>query len=188
MPTTYEPREIEPRWRRRWEDDGLYVATPDPDKPKHYALVMFPYTSGDLHIGHWYNFGIADSHARYKRMQGYNVLEPIGFDSFGLPAEEAAISRNIHPRDWTMANIERMEQQLKTMGAMYDWSREIATCVPEYYRWNQWFFLKFLENDLAYRAKAPANWCPHCQTTLANEQVLDGRCERCETVVSRRDL
>jgi leucyl-tRNA synthetase len=184
----YQAREIERRWQAEWEASGLYQVHDDPSRPKYYALVMFPYTSGDLHIGHWYNFGPADTHARYQRMRGHNVLFPIGFDAFGLPAEEAAIRNNIHPFTWTLNNIRRMEGQLKTIGAMYDWSREIATCLPEYYRWNQWFFLKFLENGLAYRAKAPANWCPHCQTVLANEQVVDGRCERCETIVTRRDL
>jgi leucyl-tRNA synthetase len=184
----YRPQEIERRWQAEWERSGIYRVDEASARPKHYALVMFPYTSGDLHIGHWYNFAPADTHARYKRMRGFNVLEPIGFDAFGLPAEEAAISHGIHPHTWTMSNIRRMEAQLKTIGAMYDWSREIATCLPEYYRWNQWLFLRFLEHGLAYRSFAPANWCPHCQTVLANEQVLDGRCERCETMVSRRDL
>jgi leucyl-tRNA synthetase len=184
----YQPQEIERRWQAEWEASGLNRATENGARPKYYALIMFPYTSGDLHIGHWYNFAPADAHARYKRMRGYDVLFPIGFDAFGLPAEEAAINNGIHPYTWTLNNIRRMEGQLKTIGAMYDWSREIATCQPEYYRWNQWFFLKFLERGLAYRAKAPANWCPHCQTVLANEQVVDGRCERCDTIVTRRDL
>ncbi len=188
MADRYQPLEVERRWQEEWERSGLYRVDDNSDRPKYYALVMFPYTSGDLHIGHWYNYSPADAHARYKRMRGYNVLEPIGFDAFGLPAEEAAINRGIHPHTWTMANIERMEKQLKTIGAMFDWSREIATCLPDYYRWNQWFFLKFLERGLAYRARAAANWCPHCQTVLANEQVNDGRCERCDTVVTRRDL
>jgi leucyl-tRNA synthetase len=188
MADRYQPLEVERRWQEEWERSGLYRVDDASDRPKYYALVMFPYTSGDLHIGHWYNYSPADTHARYKRMRGYNVLAPIGFDAFGLPAEEAAINHGIHPFKWTMANIERMEQQLRTIGAMFDWSREIATCMPEYYRWNQWFFLKFLERGLAYRAKAPANWCPHCQTVLANEQVNDGRCERCDTVVTRVDL
>ncbi|HYU18179.1 MAG TPA: leucine--tRNA ligase, partial [Chloroflexota bacterium] len=188
MPRKYEPQEIEPRWQRRWEDDGLYVSTPRSDKPKYYALVMYPYTSGDLHVGHWYNFGVADAHARYKRMQGFNVLMPFGFDAFGLPAENAAIDSGVHPFTWTMRNIERMEQQTRTIGGVYDWSKEVATCLPEYYTWNQWLFLKFYERGLAYRAKAPVNWCPKDQTVLANEQVIDGRCERCETPVVRRDL
>ncbi len=184
----YQPTEIEPRWQRRWEDDGLYVAAVDSERPHYYALVMFPYTSGDLHIGHWYNFGIADAHARYKRMQGFNVLMPMGFDAFGLPAENAAISQGTHPHAWTMRNIERMERQIRSIGGVYDWSKELATCLPEYYRWNQWFFLKFYEQGLAYRATAPVNWCPQDQTVLANEQVVDGACERCGTAVIRRDL
>src|SRR5665647_3896017 len=184
----YDPAEAEPRWRAWWEQQGIHRVKEDLSKPKHYALVMFPYTSGDLHVGHWYNFALADSHARYKRMRGYNVFEPIGFDSFGLPAEEAAIKHGIHPFTWTMANIQNMTNQLKTIGAMYDWDRSLATCVPEYYRWNQWFFLQFYKRGLAYRAKAPANWCPHCQTTLANEQVEEGVCWRCGTPVVRRDL
>lgn len=188
MAEKYQAREVEKRWQAEWERSGLYRVTEQSDKPKYYSLVMFPYTSGDLHIGHWYNFGPADTHARYKRMRGYNVLAPIGFDAFGLPAEEAAINHGIHPFKWTMDGIGKMENQLKTIGAMYPWDREIATCLPEYYRWNQWLFLKFLERGLAYRKKAPAVWCPHCQTTLANEQVLNGRCERCDTVVTHRDL
>jgi leucyl-tRNA synthetase len=188
MADRYQPLEVERRWQEEWERSGLYRVDDNSDRPKYYALVMFPYTSGDLHIGHWYNYAPADTHARYKRMRGFNVLEPIGFDAFGLPAEEAAINHGIHPFTWTMANIERMKGQIKTIGAMFDWSRELATCMPEYYRWNQWLFLQFLERGLAYRAKAPANWCPHCQTVLANEQVIDGRCERCDTVVTRRDL
>ncbi len=188
MADKYNPREIEPKWQARWEAAGLYRVDLHAPAPKYYALVMFPYTSGDLHIGHWYNFAPADTHARYKRMRGYNVFLPIGFDAFGLPAEEAAIKHGIHPYVWTRQNIERMTAQLKSMGAMYDWSHSLATCDPEYYRWNQWFFLQFYKRGLAYRAKAPANWCSHCQTVLANEQVLDGLCERCGTPVIRRDL
>ncbi|MSQ24629.1 MAG: leucine--tRNA ligase [Chloroflexi bacterium] len=188
MAEKYRAAEVERRWQAEWERSGLYKVADQSDRPKYYSLVMFPYPSGDLHIGHWYNFAIADSHARYKRMRGFQVLEPMGFDAFGLPAEEAAINRGIHPFRWTMDSIKRMEVQLKAIGAMYDWDREIATCLPEYYRWNQWLFLKFLEKDLAYRAQAPAVWCPHCQTTLANEQVVAGRCERCDTVVTRRLL
>jgi len=150
--------------------------------------VMYPYPSGDLHIGHWYNYAPADVFARFKRMQGYNVMHPIGFDAFGLPAEGAAIKHGIHPFTWTVRNIERMRVQLRSLGAVFDWSREVATCFPEYYKWNQYFFLKFYEKGLAYKAKAPANWCPSCNTVLANEQVIDGRCERCGTEVTRRDL
>ncbi|MCC6174369.1 MAG: leucine--tRNA ligase [Chloroflexi bacterium] len=187
-PAKYEPVEFETRWQQRWAEDGLYIASTDSDRPKYYALVMFPYTSGDLHIGHWYNFGIADAHARYKQMQGFNVLMPMGFDAFGLPAENAAIKQGTHPHAWTMKNIERMTGQVKTIGGVYDWSKTLATCLPEYYRWNQWFFLKFYEKGLAYRAQAPVNWCPNDQTVLANEQVVDGRCERCGALVVRRDL
>jgi leucyl-tRNA synthetase len=188
MAERYDPQAIERKWQARWEAEGLYEADLNAPASKYYALVMFPYTSGDLHIGHWYNFAPADTHARFQRMRGYNVFLPIGFDAFGLPAEEAAIKHGIHPYTWTRQNIERMTGQLKTIGGMYDWSHTLATCDPEYYRWNQWLFLQFYERGLAYRTKAPANWCPHCQTVLANEQVVDGACERCETPVVRRDL
>jgi leucyl-tRNA synthetase len=184
----YNPREIEEKWQQRWAEDRLYEVREDSTKPKWYALTMFPYTSGDLHIGHWYAMAPSDVHARFKRMQGYNVLHPMGFDAFGLPAENAAISRGIHPFTWTMQNIENMRRQLKSMGAIYDWDREVITCLPEYYKWTQWFFLKLYENGLAYRGKAPVNWCPRCQTVLANEQVVDGCCERCGAIVSHRDL
>src|SRR3954451_16550393 len=188
MAERYNPQAIERKWQARWEAEGLYRTDLADGADKYYALVMFPYTSGDLHIGHWYNFAPADAHARFMRMRGRHVFLPIGFDAFGLPAEEAAIKNNIHPYTWTRANIERMTAQLKNIGGMYDWSHTLATCDPEYYRWNQWFFLKFYERGLAYRAKATANWCPHCQTVLANEQVVDGACERCGTAVTRRDL
>jgi len=188
MMAKYNPQEIEKKWQRRWAEDKLYQVGEDNAKPKWYALTMFPYTSGDLHIGHWYAMAPSDVHARFKRMQGYNVLHPMGFDAFGLPAENAAISRGIHPFVWTMQNIENMRRQLKSIGAIYDWGREVITCLPEYYKWTQWFFLKLYENGLAYRGKAPVNWCPKCQTVLANEQVVDGSCERCGTAVTRRDL
>jgi len=185
----YNPREIEPKWQQRWAADHLYEVGEDAPGPKWYGLTMFPYTSGDLHIGHWYAMAPSDVHARFKRMQGYNVLHPIGFDAFGLPAENAAIKRGIHPFVWTMQNIERMRPQLRSMGAIYDWSREVVTCLPDYYKWTQWFFLKLYQAGLAYRAKAPVNWCPDCQTVLANEQVVgEGVCERCETQVTRKDL
>lgn len=185
----YDAHEIDAKWQARWEADHLYEASDDDPRPKWYALTMFPYTSGDLHVGHWWAESPADTHARYMRMRGYNVLRPMGFDSFGLPAENAAIERNIHPQTWTMDNIERMRGQLKTLGAIYDWRREVITCLPEYYKWNQWFFLKFYEKGLAYRAQAPVNWCEHDQTTLAREQVLsDGTCERCGNPVYQRDL
>ena len=188
MAEKYNPLEIEKKWQAKWAEDKLYYAKDDDPRPKWYALTMFPYTSGDLHIGHWYAMAPSDVHARFKRMQGFNVLHPIGFDSFGLPAENAAIKRGIHPFTWTMKNIENMRRQLKTMGAIHDWSREVITCLPEYYKWTQWFFLKLFEAGLAYRTKAPVNWCPSCQTVLANEQVVDGFCERCDSAVIRRDL
>ena len=184
----YDPSRIEPAWQRRWEQDDRDVARIDQDRPKWFYLTMFPYTSGDLHIGHWYAEAPADTQARFRRMSGYNVLRPFGYDSFGLPAENAAIEADAHPLRWTEENIAHMRSQLKTMGCIFDWTKEIATYRPDYYRWNQWFFLKFLERGLVYRAKVPANWCPSCQTVLANEQVEDGACERCQTPVTKRDL
>ena len=186
----YDPAAIEPKWQRRWEDEGLHRARIDPGRPKHYFLTMLPYPSGDLHIGHWYTMTPSDARARYLRMKGYNVLYPIGFDSFGLPAENAAISRNVHPKEWTYANIDRMRRQLRSMGAMWDWQREATSSDPEYYRWTQWFFLKLLAGGLAYRSHAAVDFCPNCNTTLAREQVVgEGRhCERCATPVIKRDL
>ena len=188
MVARYNPQEIETKWQQRWVEDRLYEVTEGSARPKYYALTMFPYTSGDLHIGHWYAMAPSDVHARFKRMQGYNVLHPMGFDAFGLPAENAAIRRGIHPFTWTMQNIDNMRRQLQSIGAIYDWSREVVTCLPEYYKWTQWFFLKLYEAGLAYRDKAPVNWCSNCQTVLANEQVVQGFCERCGTLVVRRDL
>ena len=188
MTERYNPAEVEKKWQAKWEADGLYQST-DGDRQKFYFLTMLPYTSGDIHVGHWYAMAPADTAARYRRMRGLNVFFPIGFDAFGLPAENAAIRQGIHPHKWTYDNIDNMRRQLKTMGAMFDWTSETISSDPEYYRWNQWFFLKFLEKGLAYRALAPANWCPSCQTVLANEQVLpDGACERCHTAVIQRDL
>ncbi|MEK7806490.1 MAG: leucine--tRNA ligase, partial [Chloroflexota bacterium] len=184
----YDPVAIDRKWQTRWAKDGLYRVDDADPRPKWYEMTMYPYPSGDLHIGHWYAMAPADCHARFRRMQGYNVLHPIGFDAFGLPAENAAISRGIHPYAWTMSNIENMRKQLRSIGAVYDWDREIVCCLPEFYRWNQWFFLKLYEHGLAYRAKAPVVWCPSCQTVLANEQVVNGACERCGTVITRRDL
>ncbi len=191
----YRPSEIEAKWQSRWETDGLYQV-PDDDPPpgdRWYLLTMFPYTSGDLHIGHWYAIAPSDTAARYQRMRGKNVLFPIGFDAFGLPAENAAIREGVHPMTWTAANVKTMREQLRRMGPSFDWTREIVTSDPEYYRWTQWWFLQLLRHDLAYRKLAPANWCPSCQTVLANEQVIQGddevgRCERCRSVVERRDL
>ncbi len=186
---SYNPQEIEKKWQERWAADHIYEATENSNRPKFYALTMLPYTSGDLHIGHWYAMAPADVYARFKRMRGYNVLHPMGFDAFGLPAENAAIKHGIHPHVWTMRNIEHMRHQLKRIGASYDWNREMISCQPEYYRWTQWFFLKFYNAGLAYRAKAPVNWCPECQTVLANEQVLgEGFCERCGSQVTKKDL
>lgn len=186
----YDPTALEHRWQRRWAETGLYKTDEDPRKPKHYALTMLPYPSGDLHVGHWYAMTPSDTRARFMRMRGYRVFFPIGFDAFGLPAENAAIKRGIHPRDWTYSNIERMRGQLRQMGTMFDFDAEVVTCDPEYYRWNQWFFLKFYERGLAYREKAPVDWCPSCNTTLAREQVVgpDRRCERCDTPVIKRNL
>ncbi len=187
-PLRYDPSEIDRKWQQRWADDNLYQVNDDDPRPRWYALTMYPYPSGDLHIGHWYAMAPSDAHARFMRMRGYNVLHPMGFDAFGLPAENAAIVRGIHPSIWTMENIERMRSQLRSMGAVYDWDREIVTCQPDYYAWNQWFFLKMYEQGLAYRASAPVNWCPTCQTVLANEQVIDGKCERTGDVVIRREM
>ena len=187
-PLRYDPRELDRKWQQRWADDDLYRVEDDDPRPRWYALTMYPYPSGDLHIGHWYAMAPSDAHARFMRMRGYNVLHPMGFDAFGLPAENAAIQRGIHPAVWTMDNIERMRSQLRSMGATYDWGREVVTCLPEYYRWNQWFFLRMYERGLAYRAAAPVNWCPTCQTVLANEQVVDGKCERTGDVVIRREM
>ncbi len=185
----YDPSTIEPKWRARWEADRLYETDDDDPRPKWYSLTMYPYPSGTLHVGHWFAFSAPDAFARFKRMNGYNVLFPMGFDAFGLPAENAAIRNNIHPATWTFDNIEIMRGQYRLMGAMIDWTREVVTCTPEFYRWNQWLFLKMLERGLAYRAAGPVWWCPKDQTVLANEQVLEGNiCERCGTQVYKRDL
>jgi len=190
MTDQYVPQDIEPKWQKRWDDDKLYRSVIDHDRPKHYALTMLPYPSGDLHIGHWYAMCPSDVRARYMRMRGYNVLFPIGFDAFGLPAENAAIQRSIHPHKWTMSNIENMRRQLKTMGAMFDWEREAVSCLPGYYRWTEWFFLKLYDLGLAYRKKSPVDFCPKCNTTLAREQVWgeDRHCERCGTQVIKKEL
>ena len=176
--TKYNPQAIEGKWQGKWETDQLYRSKVDWNKPKHYALTMLPYPSGDLHIGHWFAMTPSDARARYMRMRGYNVLFPMGFDAFGLPAENAAVQRNIHPKTWTLANIERMRKQMRSMGAMFDWEREMVSCVPEYYKWTEWFFKQFYEAGLAYRNEAMVNWSPTLQTVLANEQVIDGKDER----------
>ena len=189
----YDPSKIEPRWRERWEIDGLYRVDNDDSRPPYYFLTMLPYTSGDLHIGHWYAMAPSDVAARWHRMQGNNVLFPLGFDAFGLPAENAAITNNIHPKQWTYSNVENMTRQLKTMGASFDWNREFSTSDPEYYRWTQWWFLKLYEHGLAYRSQADCNYCPGCATILANEQVNRnddgiGVCERCESIVEAKQM
>jgi leucyl-tRNA synthetase len=178
MSEPYDPSVVEPKWQQKWEDDQLYRAVVDWDRPKHYALTMLPYPSGDLHIGHWFAMTPSDARARFMRMRGYNVLFPMGFDAFGLPAENAAIQRNIHPKTWTYANIERMRKQLRSMGAMFDWEREAVSCDPAYYRWTEWFFSRFFESSLAYRGEGLVNWSETLQTVLANEQVIDGKDER----------
>ena len=175
---SYNPQAIEKKWQKKWEETELYRSKVDWSKPKHYALTMLPYPSGDLHIGHWFAMTPSDARARYMRMKGFNVLFPMGFDAFGLPAENAAIQRNIHPAKWTYANIARMRDQLKSMGAMFDWEREAVSCDPSYYKWTEWFFKIFYENDLAYRGEALVNWSDALQTVLANEQVIDGKDER----------
>jgi leucyl-tRNA synthetase len=185
----YDPSEIEPKWQAVWERDQVFKAVEHDDgRPRFYKLHMFPYPSGDLHTGHAEAFAISDIIARFKWMQGNNVLHPMGWDSFGLPAENAAIQRGMHPREWTYANIEQQRRTFKRYGMAFDWSRELHTSDPEYYRWTQWLFLKLYEAGLAYRKMAPANWCPKDQTVLANEQVVNGHCERCGTLVVRKDL
>jgi len=186
----YEAQKIEAKWQRRWKASGVDVASGDPadKRRKFYCLVMFPYPSGNLHMGHVRNYCIGDAVARYKRMNGFNVLHPIGWDAFGLPAENAAIRHGRPPAEWTYANIDQMRGQLKRLGLSYDWSREIATCRPEYYRWEQWLFTRLLDKGLAYRKKAEVNWCEPCHTVLANEQVVDGVCWRCDTPVTRKNL
>ena len=182
-------KEIDKKWQKRWEETELYKFDEKNTDKKLYCLEMFSYPSGaKLHVGHWYNYGLSDSWARIKRMQGWNVFHPMGFDAFGLPAENYAIKTGIHPMDSTLANIATMETQLKEMGATFDWNYELMTCAPDYYKWTQWLFLKLYENGLAYRKNAPVNWCPSCNTVLANEQVQDGHCERCTTEVTKRDL
>ncbi|NLF45792.1 MAG: leucine--tRNA ligase [Syntrophomonadaceae bacterium] len=188
METKYEPTRIERKWQAYWEQNNFYKVTEDPLKPKYYALEMFPYPSGHLHMGHVRNYAIGDVVARFKAMNGFNVLHPMGWDSFGLPAENAAIKHGIHPAKWTFDNIDAMKQQLKALGISYDWDREIATCHPDYYKFTQWMFLKLYENKLAYKKSAAVNWCPSCQTVLANEQVVEGACERCETNVDKKQL
>ena len=184
----YKPQSIETKWQERWRTTRAFEVTEDHSKPKFYCLEMFAYPSGHAHMGHVRNYTMGDVVARLKRMRGFNVLHPFGWDAFGLPAENAAIKNNTHPETWTLANIAHMKGQLQRLGISYAWEREIATCLPEYYRWNQWLFLKMLERGLAFRKRSNVNWCPSCQTVLANEQVVDGACWRCGSVVETRDL
>ena len=184
----YDHQSIETRWQKKWEDSGIFQCDTEADKPKYYVLEMFPYPSGNIHMGHVRNYSIGDVVARFKRMQGFNVLHPMGWDAFGLPAENAAIKNGTHPAKWTFANIDNMRSQLKRLGYSYDWQREVATCTPEYYRWEQLFFLRFLEKGLVYRKKAAQNWCPKCHTVLANEQVIEGLCWRCDSAVEQKEL
>jgi leucyl-tRNA synthetase len=184
----YRFSEIESKWQQKWEKDNAFRRLEDPGKKKYYMLEMFPYPSGKLHMGHVRNYSIGDVITRYKTMQGYNVLHPMGWDAFGLPAENAAIGHRVHPRAWTWDNINNMRQQLKGLGLSYDWEREVATCHPGYYKWTQWMFLQFFKKGLAYKKKAYVNWCPSCNTVLANEQVVNSQCERCGTSVGKKDL
>lgn len=184
---SYDFMQIEKKWQKQWEDHEHFKVKKN-DKPKYYALEMFPYPSGNLHMGHVRNYSIGDVVARYKTMNGYNVLHPMGWDSFGLPAENAAIKHGVHPNDWTWSNIDNMRRQLKELGISYDWNREVATCHLSYYKWTQWMFLQFYKNGLAYKKKSYVNWCPSCATVLANEQVVNGKCERCKSDVGKKDL
>ena len=188
MEERYQPLAIEEKWQRIWEENKTFQVAEDHGKPKYYVLEMFPYPSGRIHMGHVRNYSIGDVIARYQRMRGFNVLHPMGWDAFGLPAENAAIERGIHPEMWTTENILYMKTQLKRMGLSYDWAREVATCEPDYYRWNQWIFLQFYKRGLAYQKRSSVNWCPSCETVLANEQVIEGACWRCDSSVVQKEL
>lgn len=188
MEERYDPKKVEPKWQRFWTEKGLFKTRSDESLKKFYCLEMFPYPSGKIHMGHVRNYAIGDVIARYKKMQGYNVLHPMGWDAFGLPAENAAIKHGVHPSAWTSENISYMKNQLNGLGLSYDWDREVTTCSPEYYRWNQWFFIKMLEKGLAYRKSSYVNWCPSCETVLANEQVIDTKCWRCDSIVVQKEL
>lgn len=184
----YDFNAIEAKWQKIWAEEDAFRTVEDDSKQKYYVLEMFPYPSGKLHMGHVRNYSIGDVIARYKKMAGYNVLHPMGYDSFGLPAENAAIQHNAEPAKWTYDNMDEMDRQLASMGLSYDWNRRVATCTPEYYRWTQWLFIQFYKKGLAYKKDNPVNWCPSCQTVLANEQVVDGKCERCKTEVTKKNL
>lgn len=187
MEDRYDPQSLEPKWQKIWEESGIYtVANSIPGKENYYQLVEFSYPSGNLHVGHWYAFAVPDIHARFQRMNGKNILYPMGFDAFGLPAENAAIKNNLNPKDWTYQNIDYMRQQLKSMGAMFDWNREVITCDPEYYKWTQWLFIQLFKAGLVEQKETLANWCPTDKTVLANEQVTNNTCERCGTTVEKK--
>ncbi|MDY2959678.1 MAG: leucine--tRNA ligase [Hornefia sp.] len=188
MEKKYDFKRIEKKWQKYWEENNSFKSTEDPSKEKYYVLEMFPYPSGKLHMGHVRNYSIGDVVARFKHMQGFNVMHPMGFDSFGLPAENAAIKHGALPAEWTWNNIAEMEKQFKQLGLSFDWEREVQTCNPDYYRWMQWIFIQFFNKGLAYKKENPVNWCPSCQTVLANEQVVDGACERCKTPVGKKNL
>ena len=188
MEHRYQPQTVEPKWQKYWEENQTFKVKEDRSKEKYYLLEMLPYPSGKLHIGHVRNYTIGDVVARYKKMKGFNVIHPMGWDAFGMPAENAAIDNNTHPAAWTYENIRAMREQLKKVGFSYDWDREIATCKPEYYKWEQWLFLEMLEKGMAYRKESFVNWCEKCQTVLANEQVEQDKCWRCSKPVQQKKL
>ena len=188
MKERYDFAKIEKKWQTKWEETGAFKVTEDENQKKYYVLEMFPYPSGKLHMGHVRNYSIGDVVARFKKMQGFNVLHPMGYDSFGLPAENAAIKHGVEPAKWTYENMDEMTRQLKELGLSYDWDRMVATCKPDYYKWMQWIFIQFYKKGLAYKKDNPVNWCPSCKTVLANEQVVDGKCERCGTPVGKKNL
>lgn len=188
MKDMYNFKEIEKKWQKRWDEENIYKVTEDKSREKYYVLEMFPYPSGKLHMGHVRNYSIGDVVARFKTMKGFNVLHPMGYDAFGLPAENAAIKNNVEPAKWTYENMAEMTEQLKQLGLSYDWDREVATCKPDYYKWMQWIFIQFYKKGLAYKKESPVNWCPSCATVLANEQIVDGECERCKTAVTKKSL
>jgi len=188
MKETYNFKDVETKWQKYWHSQNFFESNVNKNKKEYYVLEMFPYPSGEPHMGHVKNYVIGDVVARYKQSRGFNILHPMGWDSFGLPAENAAIKNQIHPAIWTKNNIQKMKNTLQSMGITYDWNREISTCSPEYYKWTQWIFLQLYKNKLAYKKKAVVNWCPSCATVLANEQVVNGRCERCGAEVTKKEL
>ena len=188
MNRRYDPQSVEVKWHEYWEGHRLFQSVEDSQRGKYYVLEMFPYPSGKIHMGHVRNYSTGDVVARYKRMRGFNVIHPMGWDAFGMPAENAAIQHGVHPAKWTYDNIAAMKGQLQRMGFSYDWSRELATCDPSYYRWEQWLFLKMYERGLAYKKTSSVNWCEKCQTVLANEQVEAGRCWRCGEEVIQKEM